>query len=91
MLAKECECDITGVGTISHQQHAQRAQVDVLLVFVGHQSPVHVSGLHTRHLGCNQERHRELAFNLSDGRGRAGQGGASDLCTGTLSGSMTVG
>lgn len=33
---------LTGIGTISHHQHAQRAEVDVSLVPVSDQGPVHV-------------------------------------------------
>lgn len=65
----EAQRDLTGVRSVGHQEHAQRAQVDVFLVFVGHQSPVHVSGLHTGHLGCRgrvRDRQRLLALNLSD-------------------------
>lgn len=42
---------LTGVGAVGHHQHAQGAQVDVPLVSVSHQGPVHVPGLDTRHLG----------------------------------------
>lgn len=92
ILVKESERDITGIRSISHQQHAQRAQIDVLLVFVGHQSPVHVPGLHTRHLGYSQDRDTERSSVYPEWW--AGGGCAalvSDLCTGTLSGSMTEG
>ena len=45
---------LTGVGTVRHHQQAQRAEVDVPLVPVSDQGPVHVPRLHTGHLGCRE-------------------------------------
>lgn len=65
-------CALTGIRTIGHHQHTQGAQVDVPLVPVGYQSPVHVPGLHAGYLGCrgrstHTHTHRKFAFNLFDG------------------------
>lgn len=55
---------LTGVGPVGDQQHPQWAQVDVPLVSVGHQSPVHVPGLHTSHFTCTQNKDESKDFSV---------------------------
>lgn len=40
---------LTWISTISNKQQAKRCQVDVLVVLLGQQRPVHVSRLHDGH------------------------------------------
>lgn len=43
---------LTWVGSVSYDEHAQRAEADVSLVSLGQQRPVHVPRLHHRHPSC---------------------------------------
>ena len=52
---------LTWVGPVSHQQEPQRRQIDVLVVLLGQQAPVHVARLHHRHRRCNRATIRTLS------------------------------
>lgn len=45
----EWQLSLTGVGAVGHDQHPQRGEVDVPLIPVCHQRPVHVPGLDAGH------------------------------------------
>lgn len=47
--------ELTWVGAVRHEQHAQRAEADVALTPLGQEGPVHVAGLHQRGPGCGEE------------------------------------
>lgn len=46
--------ELTWVGSVGHHQHAQGAQVDVSLISVSDQSPVHIPGLDTSYFSYTQ-------------------------------------
>lgn len=46
---------LTGISTISYNKHAQRRQIDVLLVSMSHHSPVEIPTLHQGYTRCVQQ------------------------------------
>ena len=49
-----CVRGLTGVGSVSHDEHAYGGEVGVLLLPVGHHGPVEVSALHQGHTCCRE-------------------------------------
>lgn len=74
-LSPPAHWSLTGICTIGHDQHPEGGKVDVSLISVGDEGPVHVPGLHASHLCCGKSGGKGVNEHTA-GHRRLGMGGS---------------
>lgn len=82
---------LTGICAIGHDQHPQGREVDVPLISVCHQRPVHVPGFHTSHFRCGNSRGKGVSRRAVSPGTVDPRAPVTYLCTGRPSESRTAG